>query len=213
MTNPDPYAMSPDAGIEEACDCGGAWHAMKQHCIDWPCPGCNRICPPEPGTEDDNHPSEPRPDPYATSPAETSAVLAGIAATGFTAWAISDAWPTWAIVLLMIGSLLIIHAAYTAIRRASRGRRIRLRYQGWGWSRPAIVLTDTPRPTCPDCHGEGGWTEYVQDGPNPEDGERLDVLCDCWTTWSLTLLALPRHLADARNRRGARAGYSQEPPF
>lgn len=48
----DPYADSPDAGNTSACNCGGAWHAMEQHCIDWPCPGCPRICPPEPGTEE-----------------------------------------------------------------------------------------------------------------------------------------------------------------
>lgn len=45
----DPYAESPDAGDDSACDCNGAWHARKQHCIDWPCPGCHFICPPEPG--------------------------------------------------------------------------------------------------------------------------------------------------------------------
>jgi hypothetical protein len=42
-------AESPDAGDDSACNCGGAWHARKQHCVDWPCPGCTRICPPEPG--------------------------------------------------------------------------------------------------------------------------------------------------------------------
>jgi hypothetical protein len=45
----DPYAESPDAGDDSACNCGGAWHARRQHCVDWPCPGCTRICPPEPG--------------------------------------------------------------------------------------------------------------------------------------------------------------------
>lgn len=45
----DPYAESPDAGDESACDCNGAWHARQQHCVDWPCPGCTRICPLEPG--------------------------------------------------------------------------------------------------------------------------------------------------------------------
>jgi hypothetical protein len=45
----DPYAESPNAGDDSACDCNGAWHARKQHCVDWPCPGCTRICPPEPG--------------------------------------------------------------------------------------------------------------------------------------------------------------------
>jgi hypothetical protein len=47
----DPYADSPDAGDDSACDCGGAWHFRLQHCVDWPCPGCPRICPPEPGFE------------------------------------------------------------------------------------------------------------------------------------------------------------------
>lgn len=45
-----PYADSPDAGDGSACDCHGAWHAREQHCVDWPCPGCDRICPHEPGT-------------------------------------------------------------------------------------------------------------------------------------------------------------------
>lgn len=55
--NADPYAASPDRGDESACNCGGAWHARKQHCVDWPCPGCDRICPPEPGVPvDDDEP-------------------------------------------------------------------------------------------------------------------------------------------------------------
>ncbi|WP_326729020.1 hypothetical protein [Streptomyces phaeochromogenes] len=55
--NTDPYAASPDRGDESACNCGGAWHAAKQHCVDWPCPGCDRICPPEPGVPvDDDEP-------------------------------------------------------------------------------------------------------------------------------------------------------------
>lgn len=47
----DPYADSPDAGDDSACNCHGAWHARNQHCVDWPCPGCTHICSPEPGTE------------------------------------------------------------------------------------------------------------------------------------------------------------------
>lgn len=50
VTEQDPYAESPDAGNTAPCNCGGAWHAMQQHCVDWPCPGCDRICPREPGT-------------------------------------------------------------------------------------------------------------------------------------------------------------------
>jgi hypothetical protein len=49
----DPYAASPDAGNKQACDCHGAWHEMQQHCVDWPCPGCEpyRICSREPGID------------------------------------------------------------------------------------------------------------------------------------------------------------------
>lgn len=94
-----------------------------------------------------------------------------------------------------------------------RGRRLRLRYQGW--PRPAIVLTDTPRPTCTLCLGHGGWLEDYA-GPDGEYGGTEQITCDCWTSWSLTLLALPRRIAEARNRRAEHrlpAGYSQEPPF
>jgi hypothetical protein len=42
----DPYANSPDRGDDSACNCGGAWHARFQHCVDWPCPGCDRLCAP-----------------------------------------------------------------------------------------------------------------------------------------------------------------------
>ena len=52
MPTEDPYRESPDAGCLEACNCNGAWHAMQQHCVDWPCPGCDRVCPAEPGTGD-----------------------------------------------------------------------------------------------------------------------------------------------------------------
>lgn len=41
----DPYANSPEARDDSACDCNGAWHARFQHCVDWPCPGCDRLCP------------------------------------------------------------------------------------------------------------------------------------------------------------------------
>ncbi|MEV7770493.1 hypothetical protein [Kitasatospora sp. NPDC086791] len=51
MTDTDPYADSPDAGDTSACKCHGAWHAAEQHCVDWPCPGCDDICRPETGAE------------------------------------------------------------------------------------------------------------------------------------------------------------------
>lgn len=47
-----PPRTSPDAGNPHACDCHGAWHAMQDHCVTWPCPGCPRICPAEPGVKE-----------------------------------------------------------------------------------------------------------------------------------------------------------------
>lgn len=84
--------------------------------------------------------------------------------------------------------------------------RIRIRYRAW--PRPALVLTDTPRPGCPDCRGEGGWTaDYAdQDG---EYGGTDDVWCDCWQpnrAW--LLLPLPRWW-----RRRKAPTYSSEAPF
>lgn len=52
MTNDDPYADSPDAGDDSACNCHGAWHFAYQHRVDWPCPGCDYLCRPETTTED-----------------------------------------------------------------------------------------------------------------------------------------------------------------
>lgn len=54
----DPYADSPDCGDDSACGCGGAWHFSYQHCVDWPCPGCTRLCPLEPGLQDVEDDSE-----------------------------------------------------------------------------------------------------------------------------------------------------------
>jgi hypothetical protein len=81
----DPYADSPDVGNTEACSCGGAWHAMQQHCIDWPCPGCTRICPPEPGTEPTR--KAPR---APTGPYAARRIAEGIAATGAVSYLVVD---------------------------------------------------------------------------------------------------------------------------
>ncbi|MFE3855272.1 hypothetical protein ACFXPN_29590 [Streptomyces griseorubiginosus] len=61
----DPYADSPDAGDESACNCHGAWHARMQHCVDWPCPGCDpyRICSTEPGAHDVHNDEDDEDDP------------------------------------------------------------------------------------------------------------------------------------------------------
>lgn len=47
-----PPRRSPDHGDSSACGCGGAWHEAQDHCVSWPCPGCTRLCPPEPGPGD-----------------------------------------------------------------------------------------------------------------------------------------------------------------
>ncbi|SFD74394.1 hypothetical protein [Streptomyces aidingensis] len=54
-------------------------------------------------------------------------------------------------------------------------------------SRYAIRLSPTPRRTCPDCKGEGGWWS---EGPYP-DGE----MCWCWdrTQHTLRLRPLPAY--------------------
>jgi hypothetical protein len=87
--------------------------------------------------------------------------------------------------------------------------RLRLRYTNW--PRPAIELTDTPRPNCPTCHGDGGWP---QDYGNPETGDyegTRNVTCDCWQpqrAWFV--LAVPRSIA--RRWLGA-PELSDGPPF
>lgn len=104
-------------------------------------------------------------------------------------------------------------AADRPLRSPRRSMRLRLRLT----DRPLVlVLTDTPRPTCPYCHGDGGWEEPY----GGEDGEYAgehSFRCDCWTSWHRTLLRLPRRaaaLADRRAaRRAARSGFSDEPPF
>lgn len=108
-----------------------------------------------------------------------------------------------------LGTGLVFGAAAVIDHRRHPRLRLRLRYQSH--PRPALVLTDTPRPGCPHCHGQGWWTEYVQDGPSPEDGERIDVQCDCWSSWHLALIPVPRRLANRRDQDTG--GFSDEPPF
>ncbi|MFI6022326.1 hypothetical protein ACIBCP_32385 [Streptomyces sp. NPDC051287] len=72
----------------------------------------------------------------------------------------------------------------------------------------ALVLTDTPRPDCSNCHGRGG---TVQPYSYPDTGERWGTgweFCACWTARRLTLLPLPRWM-----RRTPRGGYSANAPF
>lgn len=84
--------------------------------------------------------------------------------------------------------------------------RLRVRYTTW--PRPALELTDTPRPKCPDCRGKGGWTEYRADGPESDITEW--EFCGCWKparAW--LLLPIPRRLT----KRTAAGWGSNEAPF
>ncbi|MFE0138266.1 hypothetical protein ACFWY6_42995 [Streptomyces sp. NPDC059037] len=92
----------------------------------------------------------------------------------------------------------------------------RLRIERTACPRPALVLTDTPRPDCPDCGGDGG-TAY--DHGDPETGEYAGTeweSCTCWNQqrcW--VLLPLPRRRWRPRRHPDpwAANGYSDEPPF
>ncbi|MBB5117794.1 hypothetical protein AF335_04545 [Streptomyces eurocidicus] len=89
----------------------------------------------------------------------------------------------------------------------------RLRLRVLTWPRRLLVLTDTPRPDCPACGGEGG-TEY--DYGAPETGEYAGTdwdPCPCWDEnryW--VLLPLPRLRREGGNPWNAN-GYSDEPPY
>jgi hypothetical protein len=94
--------------------------------------------------------------------------------------------------------------------------RLRLQRPLTGWNdRRALVLTDTPRPDCPDCHGEGGHAYDYGDHTGEYAGTEWDP-CPCWDeTRRWTLLRLPRIPRRHRTERdpwGAN-GYSDEPPF
>ncbi|MFF0431852.1 hypothetical protein ACFYU9_06460 [Streptomyces sp. NPDC004327] len=92
---------------------------------------------------------------------------------------------------------------------------LRLRMRVQEWPRRALILTDTPRPNCPDCRGEGG---HNRDYGDYETGEYAGTEwdpCPCWDEdRSWTLLPLPRvprwgqpHVDPWGN------GYNDEPPF
>lgn len=77
--------------------------------------------------------------------------------------------------------------------------RWRIRYTTW--PRPALILTDTPRPDCRDCDGTG---EIEAGTPDREEPDYWP--CNCWDpARTRILLPLPRRLD--------RTPYSTEPPF
>ncbi|MFJ9848937.1 hypothetical protein [Streptomyces sp. NPDC101150] len=93
---------------------------------------------------------------------------------------------------------------------------LRLRFEVIGWTRRVLVLTDTPRPDCPDCQGDGGTAHDYGDHNGEYAGTEWEP-CPCWDEdrrWLLT--PLPRM---SLRRRGpdrdpwGPGSYSDEPPF
>lgn len=81
------------------------------------------------------------------------------------------------------------------------------------WIRPLLVLTDTPRPGCRTCHGEGGIACDYGDETGEYAGTDWEH-CDCWNPdqhW--TLLRLPQRRRPYRDPWATPGGYSDEPPF
>ncbi|USQ89260.1 hypothetical protein NFX46_39325 [Streptomyces phaeoluteigriseus] len=95
---------------------------------------------------------------------------------------------------------------------------LRFRLAVAGCPRRALVLTDTPRPDCLHCAGEGGHSYDYGDYDTGEYAGSHWEFCDCWTARSVTLLPLPRWPRWLRRRHDGRDpwgpnGYSNEPPF
>lgn len=92
---------------------------------------------------------------------------------------------------------------------------MRLRIRKTAWPRPALILTDTPQPNCPDCKGEGGHSHDYGDFETGEYAGTDWEPCPCWDEnrrWVLLLLPrLPRRRRPNPDPWGG--GYSDEPPF
>lgn len=83
--------------------------------------------------------------------------------------------------------------------------RPRVRYSDWPV--PALELTDTPRPNCPHCCGDGA---VEQDSAA---GVPITTYCECWRperAWLLTYV--PRRLA-LRWLGWQEPPHSDIPPF
>ncbi|WP_435866924.1 hypothetical protein [Streptomyces xanthochromogenes] len=91
----------------------------------------------------------------------------------------------------------------------------RLRIQRATWPRPALILTDSPRPGCPQCDGIGGTESFYGDYETGEyAGSDWDP-CDCWREhWRWALLPLPRRpLWPRHTNPGPDPWATDEPPF
>ncbi|MER5707108.1 hypothetical protein [Streptomyces sp. NPDC002122] len=87
----------------------------------------------------------------------------------------------------------------------------RLRFRLTDWPRRALLLTDTPRPDCPECRGEGGFNRDYGDYETGEyAGTEWDP-CPCWDeNHRRFLLPLPRL---PRRRNPYVDPWGGEPPF
>ncbi|WP_371791504.1 hypothetical protein OG285_17665 [Streptomyces sp. NBC_01471] len=92
----------------------------------------------------------------------------------------------------------------------------RLRFQRADWPRPALILTDTPRPNCWKCGGEGGHHHDYGDHTGEYAGTEWEP-CPCWDEnrrWALLPLPRRRQWGTSRDTNPwAPNGYRDEPPF
>ncbi|MGW2721980.1 hypothetical protein [Streptomyces sp. NPDC001492] len=99
--------------------------------------------------------------------------------------------------------------------------RLRIERHNWprpGLYRPGLYLTDTPRPDCRDCDGEGGF-EYDYGDHNGEYADTDWEPCGCWNEnrrW--LLLRLPHRPRWMRRPDDGRdpwepGDHNSEPPF
>ncbi|QSY50186.1 MULTISPECIES: hypothetical protein [Streptomyces] len=90
----------------------------------------------------------------------------------------------------------------------------RLRIQRATWPRPALILTDTPRPDCLLCDGVGGIESFYGDYATGEYAGTDWDPCTCWNEnrrW--VLMPLPYRRPRTGHNPWAANGYSDEPPF
>ncbi|MFF7561096.1 hypothetical protein ACFZB4_14065 [Streptomyces pseudovenezuelae] len=95
---------------------------------------------------------------------------------------------------------------------------LRLRLTVLGYPRRTVILTDTPRPGCPGCEGDGGFEHPYGDHNGDYAGSDWEP-CSCWNEnrrWRL--LPLPHRPRWLRRRSHGRdpwgpGSYSNEPPF
>ncbi|MEU2954510.1 hypothetical protein [Streptomyces xanthochromogenes] len=90
---------------------------------------------------------------------------------------------------------------------------MRLRLQLTGWNRRTLVLTDSPRPDCPRCEGNGGSAYDYGDHEGEYAGTDWDP-CTCWDETRRWTLPLPRRPRWLRRRHTGRDPWAtDEPPF